>query len=454
MNKKIVERLWLVANKVRGAFEISELCKVMIYTLFLKYIEIKKKQDESDNILSVYDDKFSLGYLSLTYGRMVDAFSLTNYVAEVERELNLESNIIADEFRRLLEKADIDLVKVIFEAVDQIDFEGNEQLYDIALMLLNKLAYTSGRMSGEAFTNLSLCKLETRLLDCKEDMLVYDGFCGCGVSINEVADNKGIVYLQDMNVSTLALATVITLLKGNKIGGIRCGDSQLNPLSDARYDRIVSEPPFLPKYSNDYFIAMPQGNCIYQGSLDGESLALRHCLAHLKEDGIALVLVPMSFLFKSGRGAEIREKLVVDKFIDTVIELPPGILPNTGAATALLVFKNNRPDDSIYMINAKEFFEKVDRNQIVISDENIARIVELYQSRESVEGVSHNTSIEEIAENGFNLCTTQYVTLSPEDTITIEDTTVYVQKYDRLVGRLAEIDKQLGTVRSRFTKEA
>lgn len=454
MNKKIVERLWLVANKVRGAFEISELCKVMIYTLFLKYIEIKKKQDESDNILSVYDDKFSLGYLSLTYGRMVDAFSLTNYVAEVERELNLESNIIADEFRRLLEKADIDLVKVIFEAVDQIDFEGNEQLYDIALMLLNKLAYTSGRMSGEAFTNLSLCKLETRLLDCKEDMLVYDGFCGCGVSINEVADNKGIVYLQDMNVSTLALATVITLLKGNKIGGIRCGDSQLNPLSDARYDRIVSEPPFLPKYSNDYFIAMPQGNCIYQGSLDGESLALRHCLAHLKEDGIALVLVPMSFLFKSGRGAEIREKLVIDKFIDTVIELPPGILPNTGAATALLVFKNNRPDDSIYMINAKEFFEKVDRNQIVISDENIARIVELYQSRESVEGVSHNTSIEEIAENGFNLCTTQYVTLSPEDTITIEDTTVYVQKYDRLVGRLAEIDKQLGTVRSRFTKEA
>lgn len=453
MNKKIVERLWLVANKVRGAFEISELCKVMIYTLFLKYIEIKRKQDESDDILSVYDDKFSLGYLSLTYGRMVDAFNLANYVAEVERALNLESNIIADEFRRLLEKADVDLVKVIFEAVDQIDFESNEQLYDIALMLLNKLAYASGRMSGEAFTNLSLCKLETRLLDCKEDMLVYDGFCGCGVSINEVADNKGIVYLQDMNVSTLALATVITLLKGNKIGGIRCGDSQLNPLSDAKYDRIVSEPPFLPKYSNDYFIAMPQGNCVYQGSLDGESLALRHCLAHLKEDGIAVVLVPMSFLFKSGRGAEIREKLVVDKFIDTVIELPPGILPNTGAATALIVFKNNRPDDSIYLINAKEFFEKIDRNQIVISDENIARIVELYQSRESVEGVSHNTSIEEIAANGFNLCTTQYVTLSPEDTITIEDTTVYVQKYDQLVGQLAEIDKQLGAVRGRFTKE-
>ena len=189
MNKKIVERLWLVANKVRGAFEISELCKVLIYTLFLKYIEIKKKQDESDDILSVYDDKFSLGYLSLTYGRMVDAFNLANYVAEVERELRLESNIIADEFRRLLEKADVDLVKVIFEAVDQIEFENNEQLYDVALMLLNKLAYATGKMGAEHFTNLSICKLETRLLDCKEDMLVYDGFCGCGISVNEVANN-------------------------------------------------------------------------------------------------------------------------------------------------------------------------------------------------------------------------------------------------------------------------
>lgn len=454
MNKKIVERLWLVANKVRGAFEISELCKVMIYTLFLKYIEIKKKQDESDDILSVYDDKFSLGYLSLTYGRMVDAFNLANYVAEVEGELRLESNIIADEFGRLLEKADVDLVKVIFEAVDQIDFENNEQLYDVALMLLNKLAYATGKMGAEHFTNLSICKLETRLLDCKEDMLVYDGFCGCGISVNEVANNKGVVYLQDINVSTLALASIMTLLKGNKIGAIRCGDSQLNPLSDQKYDRIVCEPPFMPRYSNDYFISMPQGNCAYQGSLDSESLALRHVLAHLKEDGVATVLTPMGMLFKSGRVAEIRERLVCDKYIDAVIELPAGLLAGTGIPTAIWVLKKNKTDNAIYLINAKDFFERVDRVQNVISDENIARIIELYQSRESVEGVSHNTSIEKIAANGFNLCTTQYVTLSPEDTITIEDTTVYVQKYDQLVGQLAEIDKQLGAVRRRFTKEA
>lgn len=446
MNKKVVEKIWLIANKVRGAFEISELCKLMICTLFLKYIELR--QDQTGN----YDDKYSLGYLSLTYGKMVDSNELAIYVAEIEKELQLEGTIVADELRRVLDKADVESVKMIFDSIEQIDLK-EEQMYEVALMLLNRLVYANGR-SGEYLTNISLSRLEARLLDCKEGMLVYDGFCGSGVSVNEVAGNKGIVYLQDINASTLAIATIITLLKENKIGVIRCGDSQLNPLSTDKYDRVVCEPPFIPKYSNEYFISMPQGNCIYQGSLNSESLALRHSLAHLKANGLAAVLVPTGFLFKSGRGAEIRERLIRE-YIDAVIELPAGVFyPYAGGATALLVLKNKQSDESIYMINAKDFFDKAPKSQAVISDENIEKIVGLYQSRESVEGISHNTSIEEIAANGFNLCSMQYVTLSPEDTITIEDTTVYVQKYEQLVGQLVEIDKQLGAVRNRFTKEA
>lgn len=160
----------------------------------------------------------------------------------------------------------------------------------------------------------------------------------------------------------------------------------------------------------------------------------------------------MGFLFKSGKGAEIREKLIVDRYIDTVIELPFGVLSSTGAATALLIFKKNKSDNVIYMINAKAFFEKVDRNQVVISDENIDKIVNLYNTRESIEGISHNTPIEEIANNGYNLCTTQYVTLSPRDSITVEDTAEYAQKYEQLLSQLKEMDEKLGAMRGRFIK--
>ena len=104
------------------------------------------------------------------------------------------------------------------------------------------------------------------------------------------------------------------------------------------------------------------------------------------------------------------------------------------------------------MINAKDFFDKTAKRTLSLSDENVDKIVELYHNRETVEGVSNNISISKIAESGFNLCTTQYVTITPADTIQIEDISLYVQKYDQLVGQLAEIDKRLGVVRSRFTK--
>ena len=99
---------------------------------------------------------------------------------------------------------------------------------------------------------------------------MYDGFCGCGVSANEVANHKGIVFLQDINVSILAIASVMTILKGNKIGKIRCGDSLLNPIVDRTYDRIVAEPPFMPKYGEDYLLSIPQNNCVYSDILNSD----------------------------------------------------------------------------------------------------------------------------------------------------------------------------------------
>ena len=125
-------------------------------------------------------------------------------------------------------------------------------------------------------------------------------------------------------------------------------------------------------------------------------------------------------------------------------------MPNTGVLTALLVLKMKKVDKSIYMINAKEFFEKVDRSQVCISEENIDKIVELYKNRENVEGIARNTGIEDVAENGFNLCTTQYVLLSPEDTIVIEDISIFEKKYKRLAHELLEIDEKLDEVRKRW----
>ncbi len=68
-------------------------------------------------------------------------------------------------------------------------------------------------------------------------------------------------------------------------------------------------------------------------------------------------------------------------------------------------------------------------------------------------GVSNTITKEEAANNNYNLCTTQYVTLKASEGIVVEDNAKFVENYEELLQRLGAIDKELDSVRSRFVKE-
>ena len=46
MNNQEINRLWVLIDKFRGAFDTTELYKIMVYALLLKFLELKK--DELD----------------------------------------------------------------------------------------------------------------------------------------------------------------------------------------------------------------------------------------------------------------------------------------------------------------------------------------------------------------------------------------------------------------------
>lgn len=458
MSKKTAESLWLMMNKFRGTFEINELCKLMAYSAFLKYVELKQKsQNEKGNSFPSYDKTFSVGFLSLTYGELTFAADIEKYVNKIENDLGLDSHI-AEDMGLLLAKAPKEAVKAVFRILHESSFENLDELQEVVQALFDKSAYMRGNFSMD-LSNHSLCKLEAKLLDCEEGMSVYDGFCGFGESVNQAANKKGIVYLQDVRLSSIAIATVMTLLNENKIGQIRCGDSQLSPMNSMRYDRIVCEPPIMPKHDKSYLEMVPEDNYIYQDILDSETLALRHVLAKLKDNGLGIVLVPMGMLFKSGKVAEVRKRMLHDKFIDAIIELPGGVVPGTGVAFALLVLKKGKTNDMVYLLNARDFFERTDRisegidkGRLIISDGKIEQLASMYKNKTVLEGTSNIISADEIANNKYNLCTMQYVLLKPEDEIKVEDNTAHVNTYDILFKELEEVDKQLKEVRNRFLR--
>lgn len=445
MKNKQIENIWMLINKLRGAFEITDFSKIILYGILLKYVE-----HECSNC-SFYDEKYSLGYLSLTYGKMVYNQDVLEYLRKIEDEFELDLGILSETIDSVLYKADKENVRIIFEGLNDIQLS-KEDYYNLAQMVIYRMVTSAGK-AGEFSTNTALARLETALLDVQEGMTVYDAFCGTGISANEVAAGKGKVYIQDMNVGIIGIAGIMTILSNNAIGVVKCADTFYNPIElGAKYDRVVCEPPLSCSYNKDYIVNIPKESCVYGNSRDSRYLALRHALASVKEDGMAAVLVPMGVLFSSRTTGDIRQRLVDDNYIEAIIEFPTGIMmPYASVATALILLKKNKNDNKIMMINTKDFFEKKQK-ALIISDDNIQRLVEIYHSREVIEGVSNTIDLEEIIEKGYNLCTTQYVTLKAEAGIIIEDNAKYIETYDELLQRLSTIDKKLDMVRRRFVK--
>lgn len=448
MKNKQIKNLWVLTDKLRGAFEVSELYRIMLYGTLFKYAEYEKEY------IAEYEEKYSLGYLSLTYGKIVSLSELLDYLRKLERGFGLETGVILESFEQVFKRVDSENIRIIFENLNEIEINSKEDCYKLAQYIVNKMMSSMGRHAYECSTNEVLTKLEAALLDVQNGMTVYDAYCGTGMAINEVAAGKGKVFMQDMNISTIGIAAIMSVLSDNKIGVVRCADSLHNPIElNSEYDRVICEPPFIPRYDKDYIASIPMGNCIYQESLESESLALRHSIAVLKDDGIAVVLVPMGMLFKSGRMGDIRKRLIVDSYIDAIIELPGGIVRGTPIATALVVLKKNKEQSDIVMINAKEFCTKTDKLYLTLTDENIERLIEIYRKRQVIEGISNVIDKDTIASNDYNLCTTQYVTQNASRDIVVEDNAKFIKEYKELSQRLGTIDGKLNLVRSRFVKE-
>ncbi|MCQ2263450.1 MAG: SAM-dependent methyltransferase, partial [Bacteroidales bacterium] len=86
----------------------------------------------------------------------------------------------------------------------------------------------------------------------------------------------------------------------------------------------------------------------------------------------------------------------------------------TGIPVCIIVLKKCRSNKDVLFINAAELFEK-GKKQNVLTEEHINTIVETYQYRKEAPRLSRKVSMEEIAENGYNLNITRYVSLAQQE---------------------------------------
>lgn len=87
-------------------------------------------------------------------------------------------------------------------------------------------------------------------------------------------------------------------------------------------------------------------------------LMVQHIVA--QTHGSAAIVVPNSFLFGSGTDREVREYLLMKKYVQAAIALPGGLLSDTHIPVAILVLNTKYPCKAINFVDAtQEHFRKV-----------------------------------------------------------------------------------------------
>ena len=364
-----------------------------------------------------------------------------------------EINLGSDKLGKTYADRNTMLCKIIIKLAEGLKelSAGSDTLGDAYEYLIGQFAAGSGKKAGEFYTPQRISDILSAIvtLDSQEPMTgkrkyigsVMDFACGSGSLLLNVRkrmgpDGIGRIYGQEKNITTYNLARMNMLLHGVKDSEFEIyhGDTltndwdmlrETNPAKKPCFDAVVANPPFSYRWNPTE--ALSEDVRFKNNGLAPKSAAdfafLLHGFHYLNNDGVMAIILPHGVLFRGGAEARIRQKLLEDGHIDTVIGLPAKLFYSTGIPVCILVLKKCKKPDDVLFINASEHFEKGKR-QNHLSDKHFEKIIDTYQQRpESIKRYARRVEISEIEANDFNLNISRYVsTAKPEVEIDLSDT--------------------------------
>lgn len=312
------------------------------------------------------------------------------------------------------------------------DYQSNtiDAFGDAYEYLMTMYASNAGKSGGEFYTPQEVSELLTRLatLGKKEVNKVYDPACGSGsllLKASKILGKDGVrqgYYGQEVNITTYNLCRINMFLHDIDYDkfDIACEDTLTAPQhwDDEPFEVIVSNPPYSIKWVGDDDATLindprfsPAGVLAPKSKAD---LAfIMHSLSWLASNGTAAIVCFPGIMYRGGAEQKIRKYLIDNNFIDCIIQLPSNLFFGTSIATCIMVLKKGKQDNKTLFIDATNECVKVTNNN-KLSDDNIARIVSIFEKREDEQYVAHLAAYDEIKENDYNLSVSTYV--EAEDT--------------------------------------
>jgi type I restriction enzyme M protein len=460
-------QIWKIANDVRGAVDGWDFKQYVLGTLFYRFISENfanyiEADDDSiqyaklpDSVITsdIKDDAIKTkGYFIYPSQLFVNVAASANtneslntdlarifaavessangypserdikgLFADFDTTSNRLGNTVADKNSRLAA-----VLKRVAE-LDFGDFEGNhiDLFGDAYEFLISNYAANAGKSGGEFFTPQNVSELIARLAMHKQANVnkIYDPACGSGSLLLQAKKQfeEHIIedgfFGQEINHTTYNLARMNMFLHNINYDkfNIQLGDTLRNPHfgEEKPFDAIVSNPPYSVKWiGSDDPTLINDDRFAPAGVLAPKSKAdfafVLHALHYLSAKGRAAIVCFPGIFYRNGAEQKIRQYLVDNNYVESVISLAPNLFFGTTIAVNILVLSKHKADTTTQFIDASDLAKK-ETNNNVLQDSHIKQIISVFASKENVDHFAKSVPFEEVVAKEYNLSVSSYV---------------------------------------------
>lgn len=499
---ELQRRIWQIANDVRGAVDGWDFKQYVLGALFYRFISenfaayIEGGDDSiqyanlSDSVITpeIRDDAIKTkGYFiypSELFANVVanahlnenlntdlakiflsietsavgypSEHDIRGLFADFDTTNNKLGNTVKDKNTRLV---------AVLKGVAELnfgDFEDSQiDLFgDAYEFLISNYAANAGKSGGEYFTPQHVSKLIAQLAMHGQTSVnkIYDPACGSGSLLLQAQkhfDHHRIedgFWGQELNHTTYNLARMNMFLHNVNYDkfNIQLGDTLTDPHfgDDKPFDAIVSNPPYSVKWiGSDDPTLINDDRFAPAGVLAPKRYAdfafVLHALSYLSSKGRAAIVCYPGIFYRSGAEHKIRQYLVDNNHVETVISLAPNLFYGTTIDVTILVLSKHKADTSTQFIDASALFKKETNNNTLL-DEHIEQIMAVFDSKANVDHFARSVSHERIAANDYKLTVSSYV--EAKDTREVVDIAQLNAELKTTVAKIDQLRKDIDAI--------
>ncbi len=445
--QELEKYLWGAATTLRGTIDAGDYKQYIFPLLFFKRIS------------DVYDEEFDKA-MAESGGDLEYAAFAENHHFQIPdgahwkdvREVTTNVGQALQNAMRAIEQANPDTLEGIF---GDASWTNKERLSDAMLIeliehysqhklnltnvpddklgnayeyLIKKFADDSGHTAAEFYTNRTVVKLMTMIMNPQPGESVYDPTCGsgglllnCALHLKEEGKEYRTLklYGQEINLLTSAIARMNMFMHGIEEFKIVRGNTLSNPglLENdelKKFNVILANPPYsIKSWDRAAFENDPYGRNLWgtppQGCAD--YAFEQHIQRSLNEEnGRSISLWPQGLLDRDSE-EHIRKNLLKSDRLEAVIGLGRNLFYNSGMESCLVIFKTKKEErqrGKVLFINASDLVKK-EKIISYLTPEHIEIIYKAYRSFSNIDGLSNLVEIEDIFKNRSSLNISLYV---------------------------------------------